>query len=91
MPSKMWDEITDPFPNFNIIVEVWEWISYFIPNFIWCYYLRDDISDYLSITGLKLIHVNESGLMGLIGRLDYPVTMQWYLITADDSLHGVFI
>ena len=31
MPSKMWDEITCPFPNFSSCnVEVWEWISNFI-------------------------------------------------------------
>ena len=30
---KMWDEITNPFPNFNgATVEVWEWISNFIPH-----------------------------------------------------------
>ena len=30
----MWDEITYPFPNFEgATVEVWEWISYFIPHF----------------------------------------------------------
>ena len=35
MYSKMWDEITDPFPNFNgATVEVWECISNFIPRFI---------------------------------------------------------
>ena len=35
MPSKMWDEITYPFPNFNsCTVEVWEWISNFIPRLI---------------------------------------------------------
>ena len=35
MPSKVWDEITYPFPNFNgAAVEVWEWISNFIPHFI---------------------------------------------------------
>ena len=33
MPSKVWDEITDPFPNFNgCTIEVWEWISNFIPH-----------------------------------------------------------
>ena len=47
-PSKVWDEITNPFPNFNgatdeitypfptfncCTVEVWEWISNFIPQF----------------------------------------------------------
>ena len=31
----MWDEITNPFPNFNgAAVEVWEWISSLIPLFI---------------------------------------------------------
>ena len=31
----MWGEITYPFPNFNgATVEVWEWISNFIPHFI---------------------------------------------------------
>ena len=30
----MWDEIIYPFLNFNsAAVEVWEWISNFIPNF----------------------------------------------------------
>ena len=33
MLSKAWDEITYPFPNFNgATVEVWEWISNFIPH-----------------------------------------------------------
>ena len=32
--AQVWDEITYPFPNFNgYTVEVWEWISYFIPHF----------------------------------------------------------
>ena len=31
---NVWDEITDPSPNFNgATVEVWEWISNFIPHF----------------------------------------------------------
>ena len=35
MPSKVWDEITYPFPNFNgATVEVWEWISNYIPHFM---------------------------------------------------------
>ena len=35
MPSKVWDQITYPFPNFNSwAVEVWEWISNVIPHFI---------------------------------------------------------
>ena len=32
--DKVWHEITCLFPNFNgATVEVWEWISYFIPHF----------------------------------------------------------
>ena len=35
MPSKKWDEITYPFPNFNsATVEVWVWINNFIPRII---------------------------------------------------------
>ena len=35
MPTKMWDEIPLPFPNFNgSAVEVWEWLRNFIPHFI---------------------------------------------------------
>ena len=35
MPSKMWDNVTYPFPNFNgCTVEVWEWISKFIAHFL---------------------------------------------------------
>ena len=35
MPSKVWDEVTYPFQNFNgCTVEVWEWISNFIPLII---------------------------------------------------------
>ena len=35
MLSKVWDEITYPFPNFNgFTVEVWEWVSNFILQFI---------------------------------------------------------
>ena len=45
MLSKVWDEISNPFPNFNIAlkvrtIEVREWISNFIPHFYnGCYYL----------------------------------------------------
>ena len=34
MHSKVWDEITYQFPNFNsCTIEVWEWISNSIPHF----------------------------------------------------------
>ena len=37
----MWDEITNPFPNFNgAAIEIWEWISKFIPH-----YMTDVITD----------------------------------------------
>ena len=41
MPSKLWDEITYPSPNFNgCTVEVWEWISNFHSIFYdGCYYI----------------------------------------------------
>ena len=47
-------EITYPFPNFNgTTVEVWEWISNFIPYFTEC--------DQLSLLGLDLIPVIKRG------------------------------
>ena len=64
MSSKIWCEITSPFPNFNSCtvdilgmdktfhVEVWEWISNFFPNFsLGC--------NYSSMLGFKSIHVSE--------------------------------
>ena len=53
MPSKVWDEITYPFSNFNgAIVEVCEWMNYFNPCFIMA-------CNYLTILGLKLHHVSK--------------------------------
>ena len=34
MPSKVWDEITYPFPYFNGCTVDWEWISNFMSHFI---------------------------------------------------------
>ena len=35
LPSKMWDQITYQFPHLNdCTIEVWEWISNFIPHLI---------------------------------------------------------
>ena len=32
--NKTWDEINNPFPNFNgATIEIWEWISYFNIHF----------------------------------------------------------
>ena len=53
MSGKVWDKISYPLPNFKYCTaEVWERMSNFIPNFI---------MDYLSISGLKLIHVSKWG------------------------------
>ena len=49
MPSKVWDEITHPFANFNgANLEVWEWTnnfsSHYIVNVITCPWIKyDDI------------------------------------------------
>ena len=52
MPSKVWDEITDPFSNFNgCTVEVWEWLSNFIQHYNGC--------NYLSMLWFKLIYVSK--------------------------------
>ena len=35
IPSKVWDNVAYPFPNFNgFTIEVWEWINNFLPHFI---------------------------------------------------------
>ena len=53
IPSKVWDEIAYPFPNFNgRTLDVWELIS----NFTLC-----NGCNHLSMLGLKLIHVNIRG------------------------------
>ena len=53
---KLWYEITYPFSNLNsAAVKVWEWISNVIFTLYWAY-------DYLSMLGLKLIHVSKRTL-----------------------------
>ena len=55
MPSKVWGEITYPFPNFNgCTVELWEWISNSISPFY-------DGCNYLSMMGLKFNYINKRG------------------------------
>ena len=55
--SKVWDEIIYPFSNFNdCTVEVGEWISNFIPHFIF----RNGC-DYLSMLGSKLNQISKRG------------------------------
>ena len=53
------DEIIYPFPNCSgVAVEVWEWISYFIPQFTW-------------MLELKLICVSKNGSL-VLSSLDFP-------------------
>ena len=48
---EVWDEIVYPIPNYTgCPIDVWEWISNFIPHFI--------LGDYLSMLGLKSNHVS---------------------------------
>ena len=48
MPIKLWDEIINPFPNFNgYIIEVWEWINNVISHFKGC--------NNLSMLGLEMM------------------------------------
>ena len=60
---KVWDEITYPFPNFNgTAVNVWDEITYPFPNFNGCVHLTlYNGCHYLSMLGLKLIHVSKRG------------------------------
>ena len=49
MRSKVLDEITYPFPNFNAAsIGDWEWMSNFISHY--------DVCNYLSVLGFELIH-----------------------------------
>ena len=61
MPSKVRDEITYPFQNYNgCTVEVWKWISNFIP-----YFIMDAITypywDYANKRGHRLVHTTYGG------------------------------
>ena len=53
----MWDEITHSLPNFNgCTVEVWEWISNFIPNFIMDVITHPCWDHDFSVIGAWIIH-----------------------------------
>ena len=64
MHNKVWDEITNPFPNFNsCTIGVWEGISNFIPHFIMVY-------SYLSMLVFKLSHVSKGTQVTENGTLE---------------------
>ena len=59
MPTKVWDEITYPFPNFAHVatVEVWEWISNSTPHFIIdiITYPSWDLSQPMLVKGARIV------------------------------------
>ena len=70
MPDRMWDEITNPFPNLNgATVQVWKWIGYFIPHNLM------GVINYSSKLGTKFIHVNKMGPRNRIYY--YPL---WFIL-----------
>ena len=75
MHYKVLDEKNLPTPNFNGTVEVWEWMGNFIPRFYWA-------CDYLSMSGLKLIHIRKRGPQMVVleihapGLSPVPITQQ---------------
>ena len=81
MPSKVWDEITYPFPTFNgCTVEDWEWIRNFIPQIIIGVI-------YLSMLGLKFNHVSKRGPVYDI----YIIFLFWMIYTSADFIcHVIF-
>ena len=68
MHSKAWDEIIYPFPNFNGATdEVWEFL--FHPTLY-------NGGNHLSMLRLKLIHVSNRGLWGMIPYIDAILPVQ---------------
>ena len=67
----MWDEITYLFPNFNISVDVLEWISNFTP------YFMVDVITY-PCWDLKIIHVSKSHLWYVNGTGTWKGSKQIY-------------
>ena len=66
MPSNMWGEFTYPFLNFNdATVEVWEWISNFIPYFLIDAIINPcwDLSYSMSAKGAGDIEVRQEGVL----------------------------
>ena len=58
MPSKVWHEITYPFPNLHCwTTEVWKWINVFIPNFT-----MYELLIHARIIYSQLQHLNHMGM-----------------------------
>ena len=81
MPIKVWDEVTYPFPICpQLHVEVWEWVSDFIP-----YFIKDVIA--YTCWDLKLIHVSKrapsSDWVGSVELMDVGMTILFVLFGLD--------
>ena len=73
-PSKVWDVITYSFPKFNCFVEVLEWIITF---YCGC--------NYLSMLGLRVMHVSKGGYFWWILSHWHPGTIKY----PDSKVNGV--
>ena len=76
MRSKIWDKITYQFPNFNgTTVEVWKWVSNFVPHFI-----MDVITYPITSHWYLGWHIPEE--IGQYHYWCYPGSLQqqWYLL-----------
>ena len=77
----MWDEITQPIPNFNgCTVEACEWINAFIPHIIM------DMITY-PCCDLKLIHVSKRGLRCLTNKIRNNSTLIVVFCIHDSHIH----
>ena len=83
MPSKVWDEITYPFPNFNCaIVEVWEWVSNFTP---YLYVIRNFIIATVDKEELQILKTSSHVRQDLL-RLCFQDGCPWMKSTVTLSL-----
>ena len=74
MPSKMRDEITNPFPNFNgYAIAVWKWISNFISHFI-----MDVIENEPQMTDDKAGGKSLLIFINLSGCYQQNISFYWY-------------
>ena len=77
---KMWDEFRYPFPNFDgAAVEVWEWISTFIPGFKGFYSRKYNQLHTSGICGLLRLTSIYITYFVRIKPLVYTMIFQWYV------------
>ena len=77
--DKAWNEVIHLFPHVNsCTVEVWEWISNFIPDFIM----------HVIHARLKLIHVSKKGPMRWIWQIWSQATLVWHTVIGIDTYNS---